>query len=50
MGGNSAEREISLLSGDGVMRALRALGYDAPRSTTTNILSRPCANPSGRRL
>jgi D-alanine-D-alanine ligase len=28
MGGNSAEREISLLTGDGVMQALRALGYD----------------------
>ncbi len=29
MGGSSAEREISMLSGEGVMRALRALGYDA---------------------
>ncbi|MGB8520928.1 MAG: D-alanine--D-alanine ligase [Candidatus Tumulicola sp.] len=29
MGGSSAEREISLLSGEGVMQALRALGYDA---------------------
>ena len=29
MGGNSAEREISLLSGEGVLRALRDLGYDA---------------------
>jgi D-alanine-D-alanine ligase len=28
MGGNSAEREISLLSGDCVMQALRSLGYD----------------------
>ncbi len=29
MGGSSAEREISLLSGEGVMQALRTLGYDA---------------------
>ncbi len=29
MGGNSAERDISLQSGAGVMRALQSLGYDA---------------------
>ncbi len=29
MGGSSAEREISLRSGEGVMQALRALGHDA---------------------
>lgn len=29
MGGRSAEREISLQTGEGVMGALRALGYDA---------------------
>jgi D-alanine-D-alanine ligase len=29
MGGSSAEREISIQSGSGVMRALQALGYDA---------------------
>ena len=29
MGGRSAEREISLQTGEGVLRALRALGYDA---------------------
>ena len=28
MGGSSAEREISLLTGEGVMKALRTLGYD----------------------
>ena len=29
MGGSSAEREISILTGAGVMRALQSLGYDA---------------------
>jgi len=29
MGGSSAEREISIRTGSGVMRALQALGYDA---------------------
>ncbi len=29
MGGSSAEREISIQSGSGVMRALQSLGYDA---------------------
>ena len=29
MGGKSAEREISLMSGNGVLRALRARGVDA---------------------
>jgi D-alanine-D-alanine ligase len=29
MGGSSAEREISIKSGSGVMRALQSLGYDA---------------------
>src|SRR6516225_6761592 len=29
MGGSSAEREISLLTGEGVLKALRTLGYDA---------------------
>lgn len=29
MGGNSAERDISIASGAGVMRALQSLGYDA---------------------
>ena len=29
MGGSSAEREVSLRSGEGVMRALETLGYDA---------------------
>ena len=29
MGGSSAEREISLLSGNGVLAALRSLGVDA---------------------
>src|SRR5580704_11076927 len=29
MGGNSAEREISIQSGSAVMRALHSLGYDA---------------------
>ncbi len=29
MGGNSAERDISIASGVGVMRALQSLGYDA---------------------
>jgi len=29
MGGRSAEREISLMSGSGVLKALRARGVDA---------------------
>ena len=29
MGGSSAEREISVKTGSGVMRALQSLGYDA---------------------
>ena len=29
MGGSSAEREVSIASGQGVMRALQSLGYDA---------------------
>ena len=29
MGGNSAERDVSLMSGSGVLQALRARGVDA---------------------
>ena len=29
MGGSSSEREISIQTGSGVMRALQTLGYDA---------------------
>ena len=29
MGGTSAEREVSLMSGQGVLQALRSLGVDA---------------------
>ncbi len=50
MGGASAEREISLMSGQGVLQALRSQGVDAhafdPAERDLSELKRPPSKPS----
>ena len=55
MGGSSAEREISLMSGNGVLNALRSRGVDAhafdpaeqPLQVVANQSARPGVTSSG---